>query len=77
MSATETQCEILVWSRRGRQEGWSERYGSILTTLEPVAIMPVGDLAALGVSDEVSARQCRPSVAINTADLYKHEPQLL
>ncbi|MCI0427740.1 MAG: hypothetical protein L0Z46_06980 [Nitrospiraceae bacterium] len=77
MSATETQCEILVWSRREKQEGWSERYESILTTLEPVAIMPSGDLGALGVSDEISARQCRPSVAIKTADLYKHKPQSL
>ena len=31
---------------RGSEEGWNESNGSILTTLESVAIMPSGDLAA-------------------------------
>jgi hypothetical protein len=46
MSAAEARCEILVWSRRGSQEGWSEINGSVLTSFEAVAIMPPGDLAA-------------------------------
>jgi hypothetical protein len=46
MGAAEARCEIVKWSRRGSQKGWSERNGSILTTFELVAIMPPGDLAA-------------------------------
>lgn len=45
MSAAEVRRETVKWSWRGSQEGWSERNGSVLTTLEPVAIMPPHDLA--------------------------------
>jgi len=37
---------VAKWGWRGSEAGWNENNGSILTTLEPVAIMPSGDLAA-------------------------------
>jgi hypothetical protein len=46
MSVAEARCEIVKLGQRGSQEGWSERNGSVLTTFEPVVIMPTGDLAA-------------------------------
>ena len=37
---------VAKWGWRGSEAGWNENNGSILTTLEPVAIMLSGDLAA-------------------------------
>jgi len=76
MSAANEMLTDVYRSWRGSEEGWNESNGSILTTLEPVAIMPPGYLAASGTSGWASVRGCRPSVAIKTADLYKHESQV-
>jgi hypothetical protein len=46
MSTAEARCTSCEMAIGGSEEGWNESNGSILTTLEPVAIMPSGDLAA-------------------------------
>lgn len=46
MSVSKRDVTGAKWRLRGSEQGWSESNGSILTTLESVAIMPFGDLAA-------------------------------
>ena len=64
--------ERVIWG----EEGWTERNGSILTTLEPEAIMPPGAHGNIRHEARVSAQQSRPSVAIERVDQYRGKSKL-